>query len=164
MSDVEARLARLEAAEAIRNLRASYAYACDEGFDAERLADHYTEDAVLDNGEAGALRGRAEIAAYFAGVPQTLPWCSHYMTTSSIEVAADARTATGRWYFLEPCDLGGEAFWVMGVYHDAYAFTDDGWKLASVRNEARAITPYASGWVKERFPKAEISWGQEAEA
>jgi ketosteroid isomerase-like protein len=158
---LEARVAKLEAAEAIRNLRASYANTCDAGFDPKAMAAHYTEDGVLDNGEVGVLHGRAEIETYFAGVPALLSWCAHYMATSAIEVADDAQTATGRWSYLEPATLAGDAYWVMGVYHDTYRLTADGWKLETVRNEAIGLTPYAAGWAKELFPATPLSWGGE---
>jgi SnoaL-like protein len=43
---VEARLARLEAAEQIRALKACYGELCDSGYDAENLAELFVEDAV----------------------------------------------------------------------------------------------------------------------
>ena len=91
MTDTSGRLAKLEAAEAIRNLRAEYAYVCDAGFDPNKIAATFTEDGVFDAGVFGRFEGREAIAAYFAAVPEMLSWSMHVMGTSRIEVADGAR-------------------------------------------------------------------------
>ena len=55
---LERRLARLEAAEEIRQLKARYAEVCDTGYEPERMVPLFTADAVWDGGERfGADRG-----------------------------------------------------------------------------------------------------------
>ena len=155
-TDVSGRLAKLEAAEAIRNLRAEYAYVCDAGFDPDRIAATFTEDGVLDAGAFGRFEGREAIGAYFADVPAMLSWSMHVMGTSRIEVADGAREATGRWYFLEPCIMDGADTWVMGAYDDHYRLDDDGqWRFAEVQLVPRVVSPYDSGWGPGVFPPQE---------
>ena len=48
MSDVEARLQRLEDIEAIKQLKALYCAHCDNNYEPDGIAACYTEDAVWD--------------------------------------------------------------------------------------------------------------------
>lgn len=156
MTDTSERIAKLEAAEAIRNLRAEYAYVCDAGFDPHRIAATFTEDGVFDAGAFGRFEGREAIAAYFAAVPEMLSWSMHVMGTSRIEVADGAREATGRWYFLEPCIMEDADTWVMGAYDDKYRLDDDGrWRFVEVRLEPRVVSSYDNGWGPGVFPPEE---------
>ena len=50
LNALEARLRRLEDIEALKQLKAQYCAACDDGYDADRLASLFTEDAVWDGG------------------------------------------------------------------------------------------------------------------
>jgi hypothetical protein len=156
MTDLETRIAMLEAKEAIRDLKARYGRVCDDGFDPGRMAELFTEDAVLDAGPRGPgdLVGREAISSYYGKVPEYLTWCHHYMTNGSIEVADDLEHATGTWYFYEPCTMRDRAVIVMGSYVDHYRKEDDGWKFERVQIVSQAATPLDQGWVKERYLKA----------
>lgn len=154
--DLEARLAKLEAAEAIRSLRAEYAFICDAGFDGDLIAATFTEDGIFDAGVVGSYQGREAIAAYFAKVPASLSWSYHLMGSSTIVVADGAREATGRWYFLEPCVVDDVDTWVMGAYDDQYRLDDDGqWRFAVVRLEPRAVSSVEAGWGSGIVPPPE---------
>src|SRR6476660_5925044 len=87
---VEARIARLEAVEAIQVLKARYADVCDTGYDPVRMRPFFTNDAVWE---------------FFGGISNTITWALHYMVAPIIEIADDGRTATGSWYLLEPCTI-----------------------------------------------------------
>ena len=154
--DIEARLAKLEAAEAIRNLRSEYAYICDAGFDGDLIAATFTEDGVFDAGAVGRYEGRDAISEYFGAVSASLTWSVHMMGSDRIEVADGAREATGRWYFLEPCIVNGENTWVIGAYDDRYRLDDDGrWRFAEVRLEPLNVTSYDAGWAAGVYPPPE---------
>ena len=105
----EARIARLEAVEEIRVLKARYADVCDTGYDPDRMAPFFTDDAVWDGGERfGRYEGIDEIRGFFAGVSSQITWALHYMIAPVIEVSEDGQTATGSWYLLEPCTMTTE--------------------------------------------------------
>lgn len=145
--DLELRVARLEAADAVRNLRAEYAYACDEGFDGKRIGSLFLEDGVFDTGTAGRHVGPDAVAAYFEKVPEYLTWCVHVLASARIEVDDDAQGASGRWYFIEPCTMDGAAKWVIGTYEDRYRKDGEGrWRFAEVNLKSGVIAPYESGW------------------
>ena len=61
LADLERRVRALEDIEAIKQLKYRYADACDRGYDADALADLFTEDAVWDGGLFGRYEGREAI-------------------------------------------------------------------------------------------------------
>jgi hypothetical protein len=142
VSDLEARLARLEAEAAIIRLKAQYARHCDNGYDPDGIAGLFVPDGVWDGGE---LFGRAEgveaIRAHFVHAPDRIPWALHYTLNPLIDVHADGRTASGSWYLWQPCirqrSSGPVQSWLAGTYADEYELTDDGWRFKTVTVTAR---------------------------
>ena len=155
-ADLETRVAKLEAIEDIRRLKARYAELCDDGYKPEGLSALFTADAIWDAGpEFGRHVGKDEIYRFFDGVSKRLVWASHLMIDPSIEVADDLENASGRWYLLEPATQkeGDEdvAVWISGVYTDTYRKEADGWKFAKVELVLHCIAPHDEGWVKTPF-------------
>ena len=68
LTDLERRIRALEDIEAIKQLKYRYADACDRGYDADTLADLFTEDAIWDGGVFGRYDGREAIRELFRGV------------------------------------------------------------------------------------------------
>jgi hypothetical protein len=154
--ELGARLARLEAIEDIRVLKARYANVCDTGYDPERMRPFFTDDAVWDGGERfGRHEGIEAVCAFFAGVSSQITWALHYMIAPEIEVAADLASATGSWYLWQPCTVIGEdgpqAVWLTGRYADLYRREPDGWKFSEVKLDCQTITPFEEGWVRRPF-------------
>lgn len=146
---IEHRLARLEAAEAIRNLRHRYARICDTGRSAEQLRTVFTEDAIWDGGERfGVHRGIDAILAHAAASQQRFVWNVHYLAAPTIEVDADLQGATGTWYLWEPCNVatgdGTQASVVIGSYEDRYRRVGDDWRICAVRLSTIAMAPQRS--------------------
>ena len=126
-----ARLVReLADIEAIRQLKHRYCALCDANYDADPLAELFTEDAVWDGGPIGAHTGREAIRSFFRGSPNRVPWALHMVTNPIIEVDGDS--ATGQWYLWEPLVYalpeGNEAWWMSARYDDRYRRTPQGWK------------------------------------
>jgi ketosteroid isomerase-like protein len=150
--DLETRMAKMEAAEDIRKLKARYALACDDNYDADRIAACFTEDAVWDGGERfGRHEGRDAIHKFFSEVSKQITWALHYMVGPDIEVADDLQSATGAWYLYEPCTMGGRALWIGGKYADTYRREADGWKFSDVKVDIQMVSPFEEGWEKRRF-------------
>src|SRR3990172_11585987 len=99
--DLEARTRRLEDLEAIRQLKARYCRLCDDGYDADRLADLFTEDAVWDGGMLGKAEGRERIRRFFQRSPEVIPFSVHMVMNPLITVDGD--TASGTWYLFQAC-------------------------------------------------------------
>jgi SnoaL-like domain len=155
-AELESRIARLEAIEAIRVLKARYADVCDTGYDPMRMRPFFTEDAVWDGGlRFGRYEGVDAVCGFFAGISSEITWALHYMVAPIIDVAPDGHTATGSWYLLEPCtiatDDGPRAMVITGRYADRYRLETDGWKFSEVKLDCQTISPLDEGWARKPF-------------
>ena len=149
----EARIQRLEDLEALRQLKYRYALACDDDYDAGRLAPLFTEDAVWDGGAMGRFEGREAIRAFFAGASGAVPFAIHHVTNPILEVDGDR--ATGSWYLWQPCTFAaGGALWMAGRYRDHCRREDGEWRFEQVNVDLRMLSPYDEGWAS--VPMAEI--------
>jgi hypothetical protein len=154
---LEARLARLEAEEEIRRLKARYGALVDARYGrdgplpraqlepiAGEIAALFTEDAVWDGGpDLGLCRGRAAICARF--LEPTLRFSWHYFVKPRIEVLGER--ARGTWDLLAPCTTrDGAASWMAGVEDDEYLRVGGRWLHASMRLRVVFLAPQAGGF------------------
>jgi ketosteroid isomerase-like protein len=148
---LEERIQRLEDIEALKLLKGRYARYCDEGYDAERLAPLFAEDAVWDGGVLGRFEGREGIRAFFEGASEVMPFAIHHVTNPVLEINGDR--ATGHWYLWQPCvhAAGEQALWMAGRYDDEYRREDGDWRFAHVKIDLRMLSPYEAGWSQARM-------------
>ena len=136
-NSLAARVARLEAREAIEELKTQYARRSDAVFNspgndsAVALADLFTDDGVLNLGPFGSFSGRAALIDAFENIlPQGTRWSTHYIVNPLISIDGDA--ATGSWYYLIqslPAGEGATLVQFFGSYDDQYVKTPDGWRI-----------------------------------
>jgi hypothetical protein len=155
-SDLERRVARLEAIEQICHLQTRYAAVCDAGNDPDEMVKLFTDDAVWNSGERfGVHRGIGEIHAFFSGIRHVIQWALHYMIQPVVTVADDLQTANGVWYLWQPCTVRSEDVdrpcWLTATYDVDYRLVDGEWKMAEVRLDVQTISPIEDGWVKTPF-------------
>ena len=78
MNELERTVARLQAAEEIRALKARYAAVCDSGYTPDRMVPLFTKDAIWDGGKFGRYEGidamTAEDVADCVMWALTRPW------------------------------------------------------------------------------------------
>ena len=154
-ADLEARIQRLEDIEAIRQLKAHYCAACDDSYDADRLAALFTEDAVWDGGRTfGVAEGREAIRAHFRGASDRVTIARHQVMNPIIDIDGDR--ASGHWLLFQPCTAAGtggteQAVWLAATYTDGYARTDDGWLIARTEIDVAFFTPFDAGWARQPF-------------
>ena len=155
LAALAARLAALEAQDAVRRLKARYMQWCDERRGAE-IADMFWPDGVWEGrgGSAtGEVRGADAIAAMFAQAPQRLTFTVHYLTNENITVDGDR--AVGEWKLLEPCTVRDQvAVWQGGRYVDTFERRGDEWRLLRLTLYLEYRTPYDEGWL--RNPMADL--------
>lgn len=151
MGSIEERLQRIEEIEAIRNLKFKYARLADQQ-DPDAMAELFTEDAIWDGGEQfGRHEGRESIHKFLISTWQSLTWAIHLMTNPEIEIEPSGTEATGRWYLWEPATISGRPLWMVGHYVDRYRKVKGQWLFSHVELGFEFMTPYESGWVKERY-------------
>jgi len=151
MPTLEERVQRLEDIEAIRRLKIRYAALCDAQYDPDGLASLFTDDAVWDGGsDFGVHQGKQAIHAFFAGVSKQITFALHFMIGHAIDIAPSGDEASGTWYLLEPATMNGRAVWIAATYNDRYRKVGGQWLFSHVKINLAFITPYETGWVKER--------------
>lgn len=161
LAAVERRLADLEAAEAIRNLKARYAELVDRRYRrgggvvapdqldplADEIAALFSEDAVWDGGKAlGLCQGRAAIRERFRDPTLLFSW--HYFLKPRIAVSGDS--AEARWDILSPCTTrDGRPHWLAGVEDDHYRRVDGVWLHTGMRLDVVFMAPHDRGWLRQ---------------
>lgn len=151
MKTIEERLCVLEDLEEIRTLKARYAAACDDNYNADQIAALFAEDAVWDGGALGKADGRAAIRKFFNRAAKFFPFAIHNVMNPIIEVDGDR--ATGQWYLLQPATMasGNQAVWLAATYHDEYVRLDGRWMFKRLKVTSLFLTPYEQGWAKKPF-------------
>jgi ketosteroid isomerase-like protein len=147
--DLAARVARLEAIEAIRELKALYTALADAKYTSDgyaRVAERtmsavawqqaqcFTEDAVWSGGDGfgNELIGRDALHRWF----QRSPWrfAIHYYNGESILVDGDRARASWRLWQLALRDDDGRAVLLAGATEEAYRRGADGnWLISEMR-------------------------------
>ena len=152
MSDIEARLARLEASvqrltdiEELRSLRLRYHECVNTGRAAE-IPELFTDDAELDFGYLGRTRGRAKITKFFAALPVLLDFVKQFVHNHVVEVDGDR--ATGVSYLEAKSVSRGQAYRVCGRYDDVCVRTPAGWRFSSMRFEPYFTVPHDQSWAQ----------------
>ena len=151
MKTIEYRLRVLEDLEEIRKLKARYAAACDDNYNADAIAALFTEDAVWDGGALGTADGRTAIHKFFSRATEFFPFAIHNVINPIIDVDGDR--ATAQWYLLQPATMakGNQAVWLAAVYHDEYVRLDGRWMINRLKVTSHFLTPYEEGWVRKPF-------------
>ena len=147
---LELRLARLEAIEDIKHLKARYCALCDANYDPDGLAAVFVRDAIWDGGsEFGRHVGREAIRAFFAGVSGDIRFAAHLVLNPIIEVQAPDR-ATGKWRLIMPCTVrtadGAQARWLLSEYEEDYVKPEGAWLFRSMTVKVNFYAPHLEGW------------------
>ena len=150
MASIEERLARLEAIEEIKSLKARYCALCDAEYDPEGLAAMFLPDGVWDGGPFGRHEGREAIRTFFRGISGSIRFAAHLVLNPIIEVQS-ATTATGKWRLIMPCtaknDAGmAEARWLLSAYDETYVLQDGEWLFRTLDLTVNFYAPHLKGW------------------
>ena len=93
VAELQARVRHLEVIDALRNLKAEYAAACDDNYDADRLAALFVEDAMWESEGMGCHEGRGAIREFFRSISGHIVFALHYGLNPQIEVNGDTARA-----------------------------------------------------------------------
>jgi len=138
MSDLEARIAKLQAESDIRKLKARYLNACDAK-DEPTIRACFTEDAEIEFPPLGSfdLDG---LMGIFNQMAATTPIVDvHHGHNGEIEIDGDH--ASGRWNLgFATYDPREKSFRMLaGFYEDRYRKTDQGWRICYTKSTPRTI-------------------------
>jgi hypothetical protein len=139
--DIEARLDRLEAVQAISELRARYCLYADASAWSD-LAQLFDEHAVFVG--LGTAKGRSEIEKVFAVVPEAMDAWWHFVHNEITDVVGDQ--ATGYSYFDAPCVIAGVPYVCAGRYDERFIRRNGKWLFAERRLTFFYQSPLADGW------------------
>ena len=153
---LEARLRRLEGAQAARIALARYMHLCDQPC-ADRafpqLADLFTDDAVWEGigplyaGTFGRHEGPAAIVAFVGSylAPSThFERNLHFLTSDQVTVAEDGASARGQWLMLQlsTYGAGGAEAITARLDVDFRPAPDGRWLIAHFRTERLECVPW----------------------
>jgi hypothetical protein len=136
----------------IENLQRIYGFYLDKGLWSE-AASLLTDDAEFEIQNRGVYRGREHILAYMRAVgPEGLQpgrLYDHMQLQPITHVAADGRSARGRWHLFAQLARQGQFHeWETGVYENEYRNEGGIWKISRIHLYPTMITPYEQGWGK----------------
>ncbi|MCY1281325.1 Bile acid 7-alpha dehydratase [compost metagenome] len=130
---LERRIARLEALEAIRQLKHRYLNACDLK-DVAAIRACFAEDEVLiDYGPLGVFRERDSFVALYQQLAcQARVIDLHHGTNPELELLGDDQAA-GRWalYYFNLDGDSGATRQLGGFYEDRYRCVDGQWRIVA---------------------------------
>lgn len=156
--DFETRLSRMEDIEAIKNVKSLYAFWCDKDYNPTEIGKLFAEDAKWESNVLGNYYGRAEIEGFMAGISKRLTWAHHFMINPMVEVAADGRTATGKWALIDLVTLvrndtgKKDAVAITADYNDTFVKLPNGeWRFQSVYAGLKLMAPLKDGWADKEM-------------
>ncbi len=137
ITELEARITRLEDIEAIKQLKAHYCHICDDMHNPDRIASVFAEDGIWEGGDFGTAQGHQAIRDLFSGFREQISFSQHNIMNPIITVTGDR--ATGSWYIVGPWDFvkDKQNVWMTLRYDDDYVKIDGEWKYQHLRAELR---------------------------
>lgn len=161
LDQLDSELTLAEDAAAIRKLQREYGFFIDKGL-WEDLSALFTDDARASY-PAGVFIGKASIREHVwrnvgdgsIGIKDGRIY-NHMVLQPVIDVAADGKSAKGRWRVLAMIgrladpkgDRPGQAQWAGGIYENVYVKEGGVWKIKDLRYYNDFAAPYEGGWAK----------------
>src|SRR4029079_8158745 len=149
------RVQKLEGVRSVKNLQREFGYYVARGFVGSG-GDLFADDGTIEIGLDGVYVGKTRIREYLKrlhGGQEGLIYgqLNEWVTLQpAISMAADGRSATGRW-----SDLGmlgqykKHAEWRDGIYENTYEKGADGiWRIKSLHLYVNFVAPYEKGWAR----------------
>ena len=151
MSAVEARLARLEAKDAIRHCIYAYAEAGDRHNDPAVMARLFADDAIYIVEGMNTFHGGAAITQGLADIGRNeVAWSFHLPGRILLDLADDGQSAKADWVVWEPANMviSGEEkpLWLAGAYSATLSAADGTWKFHRMTLSVKFFTPFEGPW------------------
>lgn len=136
----------------IENLQKIYGFYIDKG-QWDEAAALFSNRARFEVVGRGVFTGQARIREYLHAIGPAGPAPGRLYDNMQLQpivtVAADRRTAAGRWHlFAQYAQAGQFHEWGTGIYENTYVREDGVWKISGIKFYPTMFTPYESGWGK----------------
>lgn len=146
MSDLEERVAALEAKDEVRATIARYCTLNDRLTSVDELMTLFDKDAVMHNA-TGAIEGWDAISAYYHGFFDGSTSFARHHVVNQVITLVEPGVARHEAYFIAYLGKDGESRRVFGRYDDTLVRTDDGWKFRTKVNDSVLVTTVGAGWL-----------------
>jgi len=157
LAALQLQLAALEDTKSIERLQQAYGYYVSAG-NAHEAAALFSEEpgASLEYAQSGVFLGRRRIEQFLAAGGASLRPGEIRETPvyqGVVHVAADGRTAKGRWRSLVMGGVHGEdGRWTEGPYENEYVKENGVWRIRTLHWYTTVSGSYAQGWHKLAYP------------
>lgn len=152
LARLKSRLARLEAARALKRLQRAFGYYVDQA-SWDEVADLFTADASLEVALDGVYRGRDRIRQYFYTLGEgrrglVYGELREYLQLQPVvHISSDGASAKARWRALILSGRCGErASWAEGPYENEYRRDQGVWKISRLHWYQTFEVSYDGGW------------------
>lgn len=139
LSDLEARITRLEDIEAIKYLKAEYCDICDDLHNPDRITSLFVEDGIWEADSPGYVKaqGHKEIREAFQYLHENYSFSQHNIMNPRIDI--DGNRAKGIWYLMGPWNAigDGKRVWITARYEDTYIKVNGAWKYQHLKVSVR---------------------------
>ncbi|MEP7310999.1 MAG: nuclear transport factor 2 family protein [Pseudomonadota bacterium] len=159
LNQIEQQVAIARDASEIKKLQRTYGYYLDRG-KADDMADLFTDSNPVAGYESGDFVGKDSIRTAFRylGRGNQLPtgrMMTHMQVQPVVHVAADGKTALGRFRAVAMTARAGEARIQEGPYESTYVKEDGVWKIQNLHWYETFGVPYFGGWPMIKPPPSE---------
>jgi len=156
LASLQRQVELLEDTQSIERLQQAYGYYTSEGLTDEAanlFADSPT--ASIELAQQGVYIGKQRIREFLkrTGTLKSGEIREAPIMQGVVHVAADGKTAKGRWRTLIMGGVHGEdGTWAEGPYENEYLKEDGVWKLSKVHWYTTVYASYEQGWHKKPYP------------
>ncbi len=148
INELAKRVQALEDIEAIKQLKAEYADACDDMYNPARMRDLFTEDAVWDGEKEGFGKheGLDAVCDFFAAAKDSLLFGVHWFLQPRIKMLSETE-AEGTWYLWQTSTMAsGKDIFLAGKEYDKYRKENGVWKMSHMVLELFYAVDITKGW------------------
>ncbi len=148
INELAKRVQALEDIEAIKQMKAEYADACDDMYNPARMRDLFTEDAVWDGEKEGFGKhvGIEEVCKFMDGVKDGLKFGVHYFLQPRIKLISETE-AEGVFYLWQTSTMAsGKDIFLAGKEYDKYRKENGKWKMSYMLLELFYAVDINEGW------------------
>ena len=153
INELAKRVQALENIEAIKQLKAEYADACDDMYNPARMRELFTEDAVWDGEKEGFGKheGLDAVCKFFDAAKDSLKFGVHWFLQPRIKMLSETE-AEGAWYLWQTSTMAsGKDIFLAGKEYDKYRKENGVWKMSHMLLELFYAADIKQGWKDDKM-------------